>query len=185
MTLTAKQIKGVQQLTEDREDPVAFAARCIFKQFRTLERTWSYHTAQRLQQFAAMHSGTYEPPAYQDILGFLKALDELGLGAYRVGRKGLKTRIVWNDDISLKEIAMAARTFPEEIDDGMREGGFDVPLSGVDGLTGSGTSTSGTPVIRRQYQLRPNFMFSYDVPADITPGEARSLAAVVGAASTE
>ena len=183
MTLTSKQIKGVQQLTEDREDPRAFTARCIFKQFRTLERTWSYHTAHRLQQFAAMHSGGYEPPTYKDVLEVLKALDELELGAYRVGRKGLKTRIMWNDDISLKEIALAARTVPEEIDDGMREGGFDVPLSGVVGPTTSGTN--GTSGIRREYQLRPDFVFQYTVPADITPGEARSLAAVVGAASTE
>jgi len=183
MTLTPKQIKGVQQLTEDREDPTAFTACCIFMQFRTLERTWSYHTAHRLQQFAAMHCGGYEPPTYKDVLEVLKALDKLGFGRYLVGRKQKKTRIEWAEGVSLKEIAMAGRTVPEAIDDGMREKGFDVPPTPLVGPAGSGTN--GTSVIRRSYQLRPDFMFSYDVPADITPGEARSLAAVVGAASTE
>lgn len=170
MALTSEQQRKIYTLAEKSS-----TARAIFRNFRERERDPSQHTAERLLQIALKNvaEDAKNPPTYKDVIEIVKEFARLELGYYRQGRKGHKTRVEWIEGVALKEVGNAGLVKAEELDEEMAK------------ARSMRSGTNGTPVVKHRYQLRPNFTFEYAVPEDITAGEARSLAAIVGAACTK
>lgn len=164
MTLTKTQRRRIYDMAAN--DPVAKA---IFASFRERERDWSYHTAERLQQFAAQHISEEDAEhlTYANVLEVIKVLDEIGLGVYKQGRKGKKTRIEWYEGVSLKEIGHAASAFNDPY----------VPAQA------ESDEPEAPEMLQHTYLLRPDLQIPVTVPQDLTPVEAHRLATFVGSLS--
>jgi len=175
MALTKKQQQLIFDLAGD--NPVA---RAICSCLQGRERNWSNHSAEKLLSFAHMHTPDGEPPTYQGVLEVLKKFDEFELGSFKVGRKGKKTRIEWAEGISLKEIGLAGRSITEELDDEYEAAGIPKPSSST-----NSTPTTLKGLVQHQYKLRPGLELPIYVPEDLSPVEARRLAAFVGSLSME
>jgi hypothetical protein len=189
MDLSQKQIKGLKKLAHTL--PAFF----ILRYFRTLKRSRGYHNVEYLLQIAGNGALEFKRedlvPAYSEVLDVVKEFDRLKLGTYIIGRKKHKTRIEWNDDVSLFELGLAAISEPDDV---VAE--LDL-LLGADELSGpvdgthlrpsgnghaSGTSKSG---IDHSYQLRAGLFVDFCVPENLTQLEAQRLAAFVGTLSME
>jgi hypothetical protein len=171
MTLTSEQQSGIYDLADKSS-----TARAIFRNFRERERDRSQHTAERLLQIALENvaEDAENPPTYKDVIEFIKDLDRLELGFYRVGRKGCKTRVEWIEGVVLRDVGQAGLLLHEDIDQEMAKAGLEPP-----------SGSSSKPGIGHTYRLRPDFEAHLYVPDDITPVEARRLSAWAGSLSME
>ncbi|MFQ5511989.1 MAG: hypothetical protein ACE5EO_09085 [Candidatus Krumholzibacteriia bacterium] len=105
-------------------------------------------------------------PSRSELIDFFKALEELGLGTYIVGRRGRTSRFRWATD-PVEAAVVAAGGAPHAGDSGMDDAGSD----GADGaLTGT---------ITHEFVLRSDFTVKLMLPADLSTDEASRLAGFV------
>ena len=78
----------------------------------------------RRSQLSAENAEQYSGLAYETVVGFLKQLAALGVGTFRFGRHGKKTRIIWKySPRSVGEVAQGKRAELEAYSpDGEAEG---------------------------------------------------------------
>ena len=103
-------------------------------------------------------------------IGLLQKLAEAGLGTFVVGRRGAKTRIVW--EYKLPDIGAAAsgavqhlhKVKDEEVEDGEEEGESNEAL-----------------MIEHLFNLRTGLRITVSLPRDLTQREAERLARFVEA----
>jgi len=81
----------------------------------------------------------------QDIIAFLKQLANAGFGNFKNGRRGRPSRFVWS--------------------------------KGIERAAAGSVATRGNRVdtLGHEYRLRPDYVVRLELPADLTPREARRL----------
>lgn len=90
-------------------------------------------------------------------ISLLRRLDELGLGDFKIGRRGRPTRLEWSVGVR-KGLAEETEVSKEE-----------------------GQSSPSAGQIMHQFQLRPTLAVELVLPSDLTQHEAARLAAFVQA----
>ncbi|UFN51584.1 hypothetical protein LPC08_25305 (plasmid) [Roseomonas sp. OT10] len=106
---------------------------------------------------------------HEAAVGLLQDLANAGFGRFVVGRRGAKTRIVW--DYSIRDVGAAASGSTKEIhkvdEDEVVE---DEAAEGDDGA-----------LVEHVFNLRPGLRISIELPADLTSREAERLAKFIEA----
>jgi hypothetical protein len=109
-----------------------------------------------------------------EMVALFRALDELGAGEFKLGRRGSKTRIEWlYSQCSLGQVAQGAASHPESIDPTDFEED-DTELAEIEG-----TDSADGEWITHSFQLRADLRITLNLPADITTKEADRLAGFI------
>lgn len=100
-----------------------------------------------------------------ELIDALRHLERCGVGQFKVGRRGQPSRFEWDVDIgTVGRAAVGSRD--EEHEPRIVER---APIGSEGGNT---TPQSSDQAIHHTYQLRPNFVVSIDLPANLTSREA-------------
>jgi hypothetical protein len=99
----------------------------------------------------------------KELIDFLRALDEdLEAGSFTIGRRGCKTRFSWRvSSASLKGSVLE--------DNGPASQVTTPPVSGAPAVR----------ALRHSFILRPDFVVTVELPADVTDHEARRLSQMI------
>lgn len=106
------------------------------------------------------------------VLDLFKELQELGVGALIVGRRGKQTRFKWAEDVTMLDVARAALGEPEEsrsVEAGLTASSSSGPRHAVPGF------------VAHQLVVRPGLTLRLDLPEDFSSDEAERLASFVRA----
>lgn len=136
-------------------------ARFFFDQWAERQKNSWTSTVDHLLHVARIE-GT--PFGRGEVVRFLKSLQEAGCGTFRAGRRGAKSRIEWG--VSLISVGRAAS-------------GEDLEVEAVPEDTPE-TEEADAPLLRHEFQLRPEMRISVELPTNLTAEEARRLAAFIG-----
>jgi DNA-binding MarR family transcriptional regulator len=108
-----------------------------------------------------------------DVVRALKAFEEVGLGRYISGRRGLKSR--FRRYVDLLVVARYASGQAGDIDEvSLAAASEDEALDATGAL--SDVSRNGSSDLTHRFQLRPDAPISFDLPRDLTSSEADRLA---------
>lgn len=109
-----------------------------------------------------------------EMVALFRALDDLGAGKFKVGRRGSKTRIDWSYSLrSLGQISQGAANHPEFIDP------TNVEESDAEGVGIEALDNVINDQISHSFQLRADLRIIFNLPADITAKEAERLAGFI------
>lgn len=107
-----------------------------------------------------------------NITDLFKSLEEIGVGTFRLGRRGHKSRIIWDYEIiSLGETARGVSE-PIEIEDSTQIEDEEDIIFGND----KNENEEDRGVIPHQFQLRSDQAINFSLPKDLTNREAERLA---------
>jgi len=139
------------------------SAKVILDYFATRKKALTESTADRVAGVVKL--------SYPEVIRVFKELDGVGCGQFKNGRKGYKTRMVWNHNlVSVGEVAQGQSSdipavvpvdaVPEE----------DEPEAGVE---------VDEAVRQHSFQLRPDLIVQLPLPVDLTAKEAERVAAFI------
>ena len=106
----------------------------------------------------------------RDLTHVLKELQQAGCGEYIVGRKGHPSRFRW--DVEMVAVARYAAGISTDIDRGLPNGDGDTATE----IGADGHPHASSHEFTHGFQLRPNLLVSFRLPADLTTSEAARLA---------
>src|ERR1700693_499048 len=151
------------------------ADRPEFQQFFSVLRTRKKNSAvSELKSF--LENGEIEKAENQSrtrrlAVEFFRELERLGVGEFRVGRRGMPTRFIWN--CSLLEVAAAATPPPNASTEVETRGS-------TEAHTGSEMQAKpATRLLRHIYVLRENLTVQLELPVDFSETEANRLASFI------
>jgi hypothetical protein len=108
------------------------------------------------------------------VIAAMKDLEELGFGKFVLGRRGSKSRMIWN--VGLGDLGRCAQG--KNVD-------FNEPEPVESPLEEADLANTGVQEILHLYQLRPDLRISIRLPADLTPVEAKRVADFIRSLSFE
>ena len=108
------------------------------------------------------------------VIAAMKDLEELGFGKFVLGRRGSKSRMIWN--VGLGDLGRCAQG--KYVD-------FNAPEPVESPLEEADLANTGVQEIQHLYQLRPDLRISIRLPADLTPVEAKRVADFIRSLSFE
>jgi hypothetical protein len=135
------------------------AARAFLDYAAQRERSAAETSVDRIQANLAAEGHAFPR---QEVMELLKALAKAGCGDFKVGRRGLKSRLVWKAGLASVGRAASGQTQSiEVIAKGQQE-----------------RDSLGETVTRltHSYHLRPNVVVEFNLPTDLTESEANRLA---------
>jgi hypothetical protein len=106
---------------------------------------------------------------HEAAVGLLQALAHAGFGTFVVGRRGAKTRIVW--DYSIRDVGAAASGSTKEIH----------KVDEDEVIEDDSAEDDEDALVEHAFNLRPGMKITLELPADITRREAERLAKFVEA----
>ena len=117
----------------------------------------------------------------QNVVAFLKDLEQWKLGDFKAGRRGYDSRL--ESPISLRKIGQTARQADrKEASDvaDVSEDSEDIHCkSGNDALPPNSNGIPHRQNLTHQFLLRPNYLLTVKLPVDLTRAEANRLAEFV------
>jgi hypothetical protein len=132
-------------------------ARAILDQFASRQQDRAEVTVDRLLQLLAAEGHEI---SRRDIIGTLRKLQEIGAGAFVVGRKGQQSRFV--RAVNLADLGKLARGGGET----------SAPRTAI----ASPATAAAKDVVAHRYVLRPDFTVTVQLPTDLSSAEATRLA---------
>lgn len=137
-------------------DPVA---RAILDHFASGERNWRTTTVDRIQQNVTSEGADV---SRGDVIRVFKALEGVGCGTFKAGRKGWESRFEWIARmVSVGQAAAGETDLVEEVTD--------------EDLNEENTELS----LKHQFWLRLDFTVALELPQNLTAAEATRLSEFV------
>jgi len=129
-------------------------ARALLDHFAERERFFTETTVERLRQNLEARG---VPASAAQIRQSLDALEKIGAGELRIGRKGHQTRFVWA--VNNVQLGVAARGESEQ----------------VDSANGAMAEPAGAQFLTHEFRLRPDVVLRLETPFDLTANEASRI----------
>ena len=141
-------------------------ARDVLDHLARRERNWSEVTVDRLASNVWSEGSDASRP---EIIQVLRTLEDVGCGRFVVGRGGHRSRFQWYVGMvavgrhAAGQPAVIEEVGPETPSEEDEQANEDLPSDEIRDLT-------------HGFQLRPDLLISFKLPADMSPGEAARLA---------
>ena len=143
--------KKLRQLYKDKP-----AARAVLDHLASRERNWSSTTVDRIQTNVGTNGGDV---SRADIVGVFRELEASGCGTFKAGRKGWPSRFEWA--VQMVSVGQAAAGETEKVEEITEE---------------DQGEEDGANALRHSFRLRPDVTVTFELPANVTAGEAQRLA---------
>lgn len=147
------------------------AAKAVFDHLASRERNWSETTVDRLAH-NVWNAGSDASRA--EIIAVLRKLEATGCGTFIVGRGGYPSRFQWH--VGMVEVGRYAAGQPAVIEEVDPEAPTDEQEEESLTSTQNGRREPAIREITHAFQLRPDLLVSFKLPADLTTTEAARLA---------
>lgn len=155
-------------------------ARLLLEQIRPLHRHLKETTLEEIEGWIEQEQ---LPLDRGDIIRAVRAMDELGVARFIVGRRGAASRIEWILDTGdLGEGTRADAEEPEEdaAKTQFKPAGLDIHrLASARAQEAQAGSEAGSEVLEHSFRVRPSFPITFELPADFSPAEAERLSAFI------
>lgn len=159
-------IEAVRQLSQNRQD---------FKEFfRILSSRQRNRSSIDIDSLVKNTNENIGAQGRKLAIEFFRKLEEIGVGDFKVGRRGMPTRFIWS--VPMLEVIEVAQLVVsnEAIDNGLEEV---EPLKSTTSL--SIEEDSKPKVLTHKYILRQTFTVTINLPVDLTGSEADRLSAFI------